>query len=156
MNLIPAPEAAPRSGVDAQNPWPGLVAFTEELQDFFHGRADEADELLRRVERRDLTVFFGQSGLGKSSLLQAGLFPRLRALGYLPISIRLDHAPSAPPLADQVKAAVARAVLDAGGQSEASAADADDTLWQHFHRRRPAPADAQRRAGSPGPGVRSI
>ncbi len=139
MNAMPSPERVLSSGVDAQNPWPGLVAFTEELQGFFHGRAEEADELLRRVERKDLTVFFGQSGLGKSSLLQAGLFPRLRAEGYLPVAIRLDHAVSAPPLAEQVKAAVAHAIRDAGGRAEtchpSGAEAATDTLWEHFHRR---------------------
>ena len=92
MNHISHPERAFSSGVDAQNPWPGLVAFTEELQKFFYGRAEEADELQQRVARKNLTVLFGQSGLGKSSLLQAGLFPRLRADGYLPVAIRLDHA----------------------------------------------------------------
>jgi hypothetical protein len=97
--------------------------------------SDEADELLRRVGRRDLTVLFGQSGLGKSSLLQAGLFPRLREEGYLPVAIRLDHAATAPPLAEQVKSAVSRAVLEAGGRSESSATDPADTLWEHFHRR---------------------
>ena len=102
MSRIAFPEHALGSGVDAHNPWPGLVAFTEELQEFFHGRAEEADELLRRVERRNLTLLFGQSGLGKSSLLQAGLFPRLRAKEYLPVSIRLDHAAGSPPLSEQV------------------------------------------------------
>ncbi len=101
--LQPAPDAG--SGVNAENPWPGLVAFTEDLQDFFHGRAREADELLRRVDRKRLTVLFGQSGLGKSSLLHAGLFPRLRAAGFLPVSIRLDHSAAAPPPARQVMAA---------------------------------------------------
>ena len=98
MNDVVRSEGALSSGVDAQNPWPGLVAFTEDLQNFFYGRAEEADELLRRVGRKNLTVLFGQSGLGKSSLLQAGLFPRLRAEGYLPVAIRLDHAALAAPL----------------------------------------------------------
>src|SRR5271168_2365333 len=111
------------SGVDADNPWPGLVAFTEELQEFFYGRVEEADELFRRVGRKNLTVLFGQSGLGKSSLLQAGLFPRLRAEGYLPVAIRLDHAATAPPLSEQVITAVTRAILDAGGRLEATVAD---------------------------------
>ncbi len=135
MNRVAPPEHALGSGVDAHNPWPGLVAFTEELQEFFHGRAEEADELLRRVERRNLTVLFGQSGLGKSSLLQAGLFPRLRAKGYLPVSIRLDHAAGSPPLSEQVTAALTRAILDAGGRSETSSPDTSETLWEHFHRR---------------------
>jgi hypothetical protein len=135
MNALAQPEHTLSAGVDAQNPWPGLAPFTEELKDFFHGRAEEADELLRRVGRRDLTVLFGQSGLGKSSLLQAGLFPRLRAEGYLPVPIRLDHAAAAPPLSEQVKAAVSRAIVDAGGCAENTAAVACDTLWEHFHRR---------------------
>src|SRR5262249_35027904 len=131
MNANAPAEQGLGSGVDAQNPWPGLVSFTEELSEFFHGRSEEADEVLRRVDRAGLTVLFGQSGLGKSSLLQAGLFPRLRAEGYLPVSIRLDHAATAPSLADQVKAAVSRAIADAGGRSENAAADAGDTLWEH-------------------------
>ena len=44
----------------------------------FHGRDEEAAELARRVQRKNLTVLFGQSGLGKTSLLRAGLVPRLR------------------------------------------------------------------------------
>ena len=74
-------EQVPGHTVDAQNPWPGLVAFTEELSEFFHGREEEADELTGARGKKNLTVLFGQSGLGKSSLLQAGLFPRLRAEG---------------------------------------------------------------------------
>ena len=137
MNGVAQGEVVLSSGVDAQNPWPGLVAFTEEHQGFFHGRAEEADDLLRRVNRKNVTVLFGQSGLGKSSLLQAGLFPLLRAEGYLPVAIRLDHASSAPGLAEQVKSAVQRAILDIGIRCEVAPEDAGETLWEHFHRRRP-------------------
>src|SRR4051812_48179652 len=116
MTTIAQPENAADADIDAQNPWPGLVAFTEGLRDYFHGRVDEAEDLLRRVNRKNLTVLFGQSGLGKSSLLQAGLFPRLRGEGYLPVPIRLDHAPSAPSLADQVEIAASRAIAEAGAR----------------------------------------
>ena len=136
MNPPAPPEPrAHRAGVDAQNPWPGLAAFTEELREFFHGRAEEADELSRRVQRKSLTVLFGQSGLGKSSLLQAGLFPLLRAGGFVPVPIRLDHSAAAPPLTVQVTTAATRAILEAGGRPESADPAAGDSLWEHFHRR---------------------
>ena len=76
--------------LDAENPWPGLMPFTEATRAFFHGRDAEAAELLRRVRRERLTILFGQSGLGKTSLLFAGLFPRLRTADFLPVYLRLD------------------------------------------------------------------
>ncbi len=50
----------------------------------FYGRDEEVAELARRVQRKLLTVLFGQSGLGKTSILRAGLVPRLRGPGILP------------------------------------------------------------------------
>ena len=68
-----------------RSPYPGLRAFTEAEADLFFGRAREIDELLARLRDpacRFLTIV-GDSGTGKSSLLHAGLLPRLRA-GALP------------------------------------------------------------------------
>ncbi|HEX9756155.1 MAG TPA: ATP-binding protein [Gemmatimonadales bacterium] len=113
--------------------WPGLAAFTEEQQRFFYGRASELDELHRRVEREPLCVLFGQSGLGKTSLLQAGLFPRLRAIGYLPVSVRLDYASDAPPPEDQLRRALDQALAQHGIQP-AARPRVDETLWEYFHR----------------------
>ena len=73
--ILDGPDSA---AVDRNNPWPGLAPFTEAQREFFFGRDTESAELLRRVRGRPLTVLFGQSGLGKTSLLCAGLFPRLR------------------------------------------------------------------------------
>jgi tetratricopeptide (TPR) repeat protein len=135
MTAIAHPEQTSNVDVDSQNPWPGLVAFTESLRDYFYGRVDEAEDLLRRVNRKNLTILFGQSGLGKSSLLQAGLFPRLRAEGYLPVPIRLDHATAAPSLADQVEIAASRAIAEAGARPRTTPPDHTDTLWEFLHRR---------------------
>ena len=62
--------------VDPQNPWLGLFSYSEETLAYFHGRDEETAELARRVQRKLLTVLFGQSGLGKTSLLRAGIVPR--------------------------------------------------------------------------------
>ena len=107
--------AAPQpSPFGRDNPWPGLAPFTEEQSSLFFGRDGEAHELCQRVERKLLTTLFGQSGLGKTSLLQAGVFPRLRAAGYCPVYFRLDHNAGAAPPAEQLKVLVRRATADAG------------------------------------------
>ena len=124
---------APAPVVDTARPWPGLDAFTEAQSPFFFGRDAEADELFRRVRRDVATLLFGQSGLGKTSLLQAGLFPRLRWADFLPILIRLDHSPGAPAPAAQVKAAIERAVT-AADLSEVTPIGAEESLWGYFHR----------------------
>ena len=123
--------------LDAQNPWPGLEAFTEGSRGYFHGRDAEIDELARRVAAAPLTVLFGKSGLGKSSLLMAGLMPRLRALTalpvhYLPVYLRLDHAHSAPPYIEQMAAALQAAVRNA--QVDAPPPQPGESLWAYLHR----------------------
>ena len=88
---------AERARLDAQNPWPGLAAFAEGDHGFFRGREREADELARLVRRERLTVLFGRSGLGKSSLLGAGLFPRLRQDLHLPVFLRVGYGDPVSP-----------------------------------------------------------
>ena len=78
MNDAVVSESAEARHLGPDNPWPGLDAFDEAGRDFFHGRDGEAEELLHRVASAPMTVLFGRSGLGKTSLLKAGLFPRLR------------------------------------------------------------------------------
>src|SRR3712207_4243648 len=139
--------------VDAENPWPGLDYFAEQSQAFFHGREAESDLLLSMVRHRLLTVLYGQSGLGKSSLLQAGLFPRLRADGWLPVYIRLSHTEAdglgghgASALVAQtrqfLREAISRAIENGqllGPASDGAAADPmprdDESLWEYLHRR---------------------
>src|SRR5215472_17140346 len=89
------PDMSVSSSLTAQNPWPGLAAYDEASRDFFNGRDEEADELLRLIRLAPLTVLYGKSGLGKSSLLQAGLFPLLRAARYLPVNVRIDCSEAA-------------------------------------------------------------
>ncbi len=124
-----------RSASDADNPWPGLATFTEEQSGLFFGRDEEVRELTRRTERTALTVLFGQSGLGKSSLLQAGVFPRLRRAGYWPIYVRLDHGAGAPPPGEQVKQLVRADTVRAGTWTKPDVAKPGESLWEFFHHR---------------------
>jgi TPR repeat protein len=116
----------------AARPWPGLGVFSEAQQAFFFGRAVETEELFRRVRGETVTLLFGQSGLGKTSLLRAGLAPRLRAAVFLPVFVRLDYAEGAPPPLAQVKAEFEREAVAV--QAEATSIDAEESLWGYFHR----------------------
>jgi hypothetical protein len=128
-----APFAA--AAVDRENPWPGLTTFSEGQAAFFFGREEEVRELYRRVDRKALTVLFGQSGLGKSSLLQAGLFPRLREARFCPVYVRLDHAPDATSLTEQIKKAVFKETATMGTWTKAGSSAVGETLWEFFHHR---------------------
>jgi WD40 repeat protein len=118
--------------LDPASPWPGLDAFEEHGRHYFHGRDAEAAELLRCVIDAPVTVLFGKSGFGKTSLLKAGLFPRLREKHFLPVHTRFDIRPAAPPLIDQLRddlrAEIEREHVDAPAFGEG------ESLWEYLHR----------------------
>jgi len=58
-----------------KEPWLGLQSYTEADAELFHGREAETDELLRLLHRDVLTVVFGPSGTGKTSLLRTRVSP---------------------------------------------------------------------------------
>ena len=72
------------SGV-VDSPYRGLSAFEEQDAAFFFGREAAATEVLERMSRlllgAGLLVVSGVSGAGKSSLLRAGVLPRIRGAG---------------------------------------------------------------------------
>jgi WD40 repeat protein/DNA-binding SARP family transcriptional activator len=64
-------------------PFKGLAAFEGSDADFFCGRERVVSELIARLAEWPLVGILGPSGIGKSSLLRAGVLPALRA-GALP------------------------------------------------------------------------
>ena len=71
------------------NPWMGLVGY-EEGQTLY-GRDNEITILCHLISESTAIVVYGKSGIGKSSLLKAGVFPELRNNQMLPIYLRLKH-----------------------------------------------------------------
>ena len=71
----------------ADNTFLGLQPYTEDDAYRFKGRAEESQELFRLIVRNDFTVCYAESGEGKTSLLNAGVFPLLRENMYFPIAI---------------------------------------------------------------------
>jgi tetratricopeptide (TPR) repeat protein len=128
-------DTATQPSVDAQHPWLGLASFTEETRAYFYGREDEVAELVRRVQRKTLTLLFGQSGLGKTSILRAGIVPWLRPTGYSPVYVRIDYSPESPAPAEQIKQAIFRGTLESGQWTQTGVAVAGESLWEFLHHR---------------------
>ena len=131
--------------VDNEHPWLGLDSFNEHSSAYFYGRDEEVAELARRVQRKLLTVLFGQSGLGKTSILRAGIVPRLRPQGYCPVYVRIDYAADAPSPAAQLKQAILRATAELGSWTRPGSAEANESLWEFLHHRADVLLDHQGR-----------
>ena len=138
MNAPMNPPMTPTSEtstIDTQHPWLGLASFTEETRQYFYGREEEVGELSRRVQRKLLTVLFGQSGLGKTSILNAGIVPRLRLEGYCPVYVRVDYGTAALPPSEQIKQAILRATEAQGTWTRSGSASEGESLWEFLHPR---------------------
>lgn len=120
------------SMLDAEHPWPGLRPFAEADSAFFHGRRAESDAVRELIERHPVVVLYGQSGLGKTSLLRAGVFPELKTRGLLPVWVRMDWSAESPSLSRQVLQALGEAFSQTG--VEAPAPRPEEGLWTYFHR----------------------
>jgi AAA ATPase domain len=86
LYLLERPPSPKRIWNSSRPPYPGLEAFTEQDAAIFFGREAEIAALLDRLQptladpaHRFMAVI-GPSGVGKSSLVQAGLIPRLAKL----------------------------------------------------------------------------
>jgi len=60
-----------------RSPFPGLVSFKKADAPIFFGRERETDDLVKKVAESRFVAVVGASGSGKSSLVGAGLLPRL-------------------------------------------------------------------------------
>lgn len=84
------------------SPYKGLAPFSRADTSEFFGREDEANELQKRLEGNNpVVVLLGPPGSGKSSLIKAGLLPRLEDRGH---KVVLVAAPGREPLAAILRA----------------------------------------------------
>ena len=60
-------------------PYVGLQPYSEADRDYFFGRERDSRIISSNLHAAPLTVLYGASGVGKSSVLRAGVLPRLRA-----------------------------------------------------------------------------
>lgn len=116
---LESPPPPRRSWDAARPPYPGLDAYTEDEAAVFFGREAQIADLLRRLSTSTsrpadrFVSLVGSSGSGKSSLVQAGVVPRLRARRWV---ILPAMTPGTNPLG-----ALARVLSQAGaGPDEAA------------------------------------
>ncbi len=72
------PDEQPSDPRNTICPYRGLLPFREEDSDFFCGREAFTERLVKAVSRKNLVAVMGASGSGKSSVVYAGLLPKLR------------------------------------------------------------------------------
>lgn len=87
-------------------PYRGLRAFREEDASFFFGRDVYQQQLVSLIERQTLVAVIGASGSGKSSLVSAGLVPKLRQTGSGPVWDVVRMIPHVDPLYSLAEALV--------------------------------------------------
>ncbi len=80
-------EQAQRTGMGG-TPYKALLHYDFEDAALFYGRTEVISTILNLLGRGPLTVLHAESGAGKTSLLKAGIMPRLMAGGEVPIYVR--------------------------------------------------------------------
>lgn len=108
-----------------QHRFPGAHPFNENQSSIFFGRKNEIEELHDFLSLEKVSVLYGKSGLGKSSLVYAGLLEYIKLKQqFIPITIRLG---TEEPLED-VRNAIDRFKLSANKKLEKVLTD-DNSLW---------------------------
>ena len=83
------------SDVPPESPYVGLVPYGEEDAAFFFGREEEKRIVGGNLRAFRLTLFYGESGVGKTSLLRAGVVHDLRTHALAEAAARLERPPFA-------------------------------------------------------------
>lgn len=112
------------------NPWLGLESYKE--GEVLYGRDEDIRDLSQRVLNDTDTLLYGKSGIGKSSILNAGIIPAARRYGYQPVLVRLSHKEKQSYL-QQIKDAIANEMVST--QEVVKCKDAEkESLYEYFHR----------------------
>ena len=126
------------------NPWIGLGQYPDPEESsnkyLFCGRDREIKDIYDLIDDNIFVTIYGKSGIGKSSILKAGVFPVLRDNRYLPIIVRLWMDARGISFQDCIIDAVNAAIKNKGYiQTQdiiplSSDKTEDDYFWRYFAR----------------------
>src|SRR3954451_13081863 len=68
-------------------PYKGLQPYTEADRPYFFGRERDREIIISNLYAAPLTVLYGASGVGKSSVLLAGVVPQLKETPRIAVSV---------------------------------------------------------------------
>lgn len=112
------------------NPWLGLESYKE--GEVLYGRDEDIRDLSQSVLNDTDTLLYGKSGIGKSSILNAGIIPAARRYGYLPVLVRLSHKEKQSYL-HQIKDAINNEMVSTLEVVKCKDAE-KESLYEYFHR----------------------
>ena len=69
------------------NPWLALSTYEEKDKDKFKGREQDTQNMLKMLQQNEYVICYAASGDGNSSLINAGVCPEMKKIGYYPIKI---------------------------------------------------------------------
>lgn len=130
-----------------RNPWKGLASYQEKDNEKykFCGRGNSIRELARLIQNNLFVTLYGRTGIGKTSLLQAGVFPIFRRRDFLPVVVRFSDMKEDDnhSYAEYIISMVETEIEKNGGfikeeeayRKEDSKKD-NDILWRYFASRR--------------------
>ena len=83
--------------------YPGLRPFEVKDSLTFFGRDREVSEFLNILHTQDISVLYGKAGIGKTSLINAGLYPQIKNDKNQVYSFRLLHINNNNSLMDEIR-----------------------------------------------------
>jgi hypothetical protein len=82
---------------EKRNRFPGAKPFTVDDKEVFYGRRDDIERVYELLKMKRVLVLYSESGIGKSSLVNAGLIPKYQGLKtgnqFLAVKIRFGLSP---------------------------------------------------------------
>ena len=124
------------------NPWKGLVSYEEkDLEKYeFCGRTRAIGKFYSLITNSLISTLYGRTGCGKTSMLQAGIFPLLRQESYFPVMCRLSLRNEKVTFAEYLIQRVEQELAELGFTCSESTVPIDQVkdlekyrLWKYFY-----------------------